>query len=97
MTVYLPFTAAQVPRLTGPVVAPASITPVYEPVSVLTVAPLVASIRVTVMPWAPAAEACVPWFLMATVNVTVLPADGLLGDQLDGDGDQVGRLAPAQR
>ena len=35
------------------------------------------------MPCAPPAEAIVPWLRIATENVTVLPADGLLGDQRD--------------
>jgi hypothetical protein len=34
------------------------------------------------MPCAPPAEAAVPWFLSVTEKVTVLPADGLPGDQL---------------
>ena len=37
------------------------------------------------MPWAPPAEATVPWFLIATENVTVLPAAGLPGDQPVGE------------
>ena len=78
---YRPFAAVQVPRLTGPVVAPAPIVPVNEPVSVRTAAPASLS-TVSVMPCAPLAEATVPWLRIATVNVTVAPPDGLFGDQL---------------
>ncbi len=79
-TVYRPLAAVQVPRLTGRVVAPAAIAPVYEPVSVRTTVPASLS-TVSVMPCAPPAEAMVPWLRIATEKVTVLPADGLLGDQ----------------
>ena len=84
----MPLAAVQLPRFTGAAVAPAAIAPVYEPVRVLTMAPL-RSATVSVMPCAPAAEAMVPWFLHAAVNVTVLPAAGLLGVQRGGR-DQVG-------
>ena len=83
LTVYLPFAAVQVPRRTGAVVWPAAMAPVWEPVSVLTVAPL-ASWTVRVMPWAPDAEATEPWFFRATVNVTSSPAEALVGVQETG-------------
>ena len=35
---------------------------------------------VTVTPWAPPALATVPWLRRVVVNVTALPADGLVGD-----------------
>src|SRR5689334_2235063 len=75
-TVYLPLTAVQVPRLTTDELAPAASVPVYDPVRVLTVAP-VESTTVSVTPCAPLPEAWVPWFLMTTEKLTVLPADGL--------------------
>ncbi len=83
-TVYLPLPAVQVPRFTGVVVAPDAMAPVYEPVRVLTTAPVVASATVRVTLWAPPAEATVPWFLIAAVKVTLLPAAGLPGVQLTG-------------
>src|SRR5258705_13612824 len=79
-TVYLPLTAGQVPRLITGELAPAAIAPVNEPVRVLTVAPVESS-TVRVTPCAPPAAATGPWFLMTTEDVTVLPADGLPGDQ----------------
>lgn len=51
--------------------------------SVLTVVPF-ASWIVSVTPWAPDAEANVPWFLIATVNVTLSPAEALEGVQATG-------------
>ncbi len=39
---------------------------------------------VSVTPWAPEAEATVPWFLIATVKVTLSPAEGLDGVQATG-------------
>jgi hypothetical protein len=84
-TVYRPLAAVQVPRLTGLVVAPAAMAPVYEPVSVRTTAPLAAFTTVSVMPCAPPADATVPWFLIATVNVTTLPLAGLPGVQPTGE------------
>src|SRR5262245_4826127 len=83
-TVYFPLTAVQVPSATGLVVAPGLMVPENAPVSVVTVDPLV-SFRVSVTPCEPPADATVPWFLMATENVTVLPADGVPGVQLTGD------------
>ncbi|MNI54492.1 hypothetical protein D3C73_1093900 [compost metagenome] len=83
-TVYLPFAAVQVPKVTGAVVEPLAIVPLYEPVSVLTTVFVAVSVTVRVMLWTPPAEAAVPWFLIATVKVTVLPPAGLPGDQLTG-------------
>src|SRR2546430_6481367 len=83
-TVYFPLAAVHVPRLTGLVVAPGLIVPENEPLSVVTVLPLL-SLRVSVTPCEPPADATVPWFLMATENVTVLPAAGLPGVQLTGE------------
>ena len=40
---------------------------------------------VSVTPCEPDAEAIVPWFLIATEKLTVLPADGLPGDQATGE------------
>src|SRR5215217_7378920 len=80
VTVYLPLTAVHVPMFTGGDVAPAAMVPENEPVSVRIVAPDVASLRTRVMPCAPDAEATLPWFLMDTEKVTVLPAAGLPGD-----------------
>src|SRR5918993_2835778 len=78
-TVYRPLVATQVPMVTVGAVAPAAMVPEYDPVSVrTTVDPLS---RVRVMPCAPLAEAIVPWLRIATENVTVLPAAGLLGVQ----------------
>src|SRR3954470_1504004 len=82
-TVYLPLTAVHVPRLTTGEPAPAGSGPVYAPVSVFPVAP-VASLSVSVTPCAPEPLAWVPWFLITTVKVTVLPADGFDGDQATG-------------
>src|SRR6266542_3620119 len=79
-TVYRPFTAVQVPRVTGAVATPTPIVPVNEPVSVRTVEPVSVS-TVSVMPCVPPAEATVPWLRTATVNVTVAPPGGLSGDQ----------------
>lgn len=79
-TVYLPFAAVQVPRLIGPTVAPALITPEYEPVRVRTTVPDSLS-TVSVMPCAPDADATLPALRTDTEKVTVLPADGLPGDQ----------------
>ena len=52
--------------------------PLNEPVSVRTAAPASLS-TVSVMPWAPPADATVPWLRMATENVTVAPPGGLFG------------------
>jgi len=82
---YASLAAGQVPRLTGAAVAPGAMTPLCAPVSVRTVAPVVASTTVSVMPCAPLAEATVPWLRIATVNVTVAPFCGLLGVQLTGE------------
>lgn len=79
-TVYEPLAAAQVPRPTGAAVAPAAMAPLCAPVRVFTVAPL-ESVRVSVMPWLPPAEAIVPWFFRATEKVTVSPAEAPLGVQ----------------
>src|SRR5689334_8447038 len=75
----LPFTAVQVPRDTGDAVAPAAITPVVDPVRVLTVV-LSASSRVSVIACDPPAEAMVPWFFTVTENVTRFPDAGVVGD-----------------
>src|SRR5688500_18440328 len=83
-TVYLPLAAVHVPRETGAVVAPAAMTPVYEPVRVRTTVP--AALRtVSVMPCAPPADATVPWFLTATEKFTTLPLAGVVGVQLTGE------------
>jgi hypothetical protein len=66
--------------LTGAVVPPAAIAPDAEPVPVMTVAPWSLS-SVRVMPWEALLDPMLPWLAIATVKVTVLPADGLLGDQ----------------
>ncbi len=82
LTVYLPLTAVQVPRFTGRGGGAGSrSTPLYEPVSVFTVEPSALG-RVSVMPWAPLAEATVPWFLIATREGDRSPAAGLPGVQL---------------
>src|SRR3954469_6988572 len=78
-TVYLPFAAVQVPRLIAGEEAPAARVPVYDPVNVFTVVEPFRTVTVTLC--APAAVAAVPWFFSVAVNVTVLPADGLPGDQ----------------
>jgi hypothetical protein len=39
-------------------------------------------ITVNVMPWAPEADATLPWFFKATEKATEFPADGLPGVQL---------------
>src|SRR3954466_4246434 len=77
---YLPFAAVQVPIVTF-ADAPTASEPLYDPVSVFTVAPLL-SFSTAVTACAPLAEAMVPWFLMVVVKVTVLPDDGVPGDQL---------------
>ncbi|QYC39130.1 hypothetical protein Nocox_07525 [Nonomuraea coxensis DSM 45129] len=83
LTVYLPSAAVQVPRVTGAVVAPGAIAPLAEPVRVRTTVPP-ASTTVSVTPCAAELEATVPWFLIATLNVTVPPAAGLPGVQATG-------------
>src|SRR4051812_3888348 len=77
-TVYLPLTAGHEPSATGDVVAPGAIAPVYDPVNVRTVPPA-ASSSVSVIPWAPPAEATLPSFRSDTENATALPAAGLPG------------------
>src|SRR5262249_37712991 len=78
-TVYLPSAAVQVPMFTF-VLAPDASYPLNEPLSVVTVAPLLPT-SVVVTACEPLPDAIVPWFLTVTVNVTVLPADGVLGFQ----------------
>ena len=80
VTVYLPLTAVHEPSVTGADVAPEAMAPGTEPVRVLRTALVVVSVMVNVMLCAAVPEAMVPWFLMAAVNVTVLPADGFPGD-----------------
>ncbi|MNJ00881.1 hypothetical protein D3C73_1603330 [compost metagenome] len=46
---------------------------------------MVASVTDSVMLCEPLAEAAVPWFLMATEKVTVLPPAGFPGVQLTGE------------
>ena len=89
VTVYLPLTAVQVPSL-AETLPPASMTPLGELVSVFTVAP-VESLMVTVTPCVAARRGWLPWFVTTVVKVTVLPADGLPGDQRRRR-DQVGAL-----
>src|SRR4051812_13708450 len=79
LTEYRPLAAVHVPTVTGAAVAPAAMVPVYVPLSVLTTVPFWSAI-VTVAPWAPPADATVPWLRRVVVNVTVSPADGLFGD-----------------
>ena len=75
VTVYLPFTAVQVPAVTL-TLAPAAMTPVGAVgVSVLTTAP-VWSLIVTVTPCAAELDGWLPWFVTVVVNVTVCPPDG---------------------
>ena len=81
-TSYVPLPAVQVPRFTDPLVAPAAIAPLIEPVSVLTTVPVVESLMVTVRPCAAVDVAMLPLLATAPVNVTTAPAAGLLGDQL---------------
>src|SRR5258705_10181253 len=78
-TVNFPLTAVQLPTLTL-VEAPGLSDPLKEPLRVATVAPPVLS-RVTVTACEPLPDAIVPWFFTVTVNVTLLPADGVLGVQ----------------
>src|SRR5258705_5639204 len=85
VTVYLPLTAVQVPRLSWLEEAPAASAPLNDPLMDLTVVPLV-SLTTMVTACVPDPEAMVPWFLMIVLKLTVLPADGLLGDQLTVDG-----------
>src|SRR5882757_5700118 len=77
LTVYLPFTAVHEPTLTF-WLSPAANVPEYEPVSVLTVAPVESAI-VTVTPCEPLLVEMLPWFFSCTVNATDWPADGLPG------------------
>ena len=68
---------------TGLVVAPDAMMPVNAPVRVRTTVLPFSTVRV--MLCAPAADAMLPWFLIATEKVTVLPFAGLPGVQPTGD------------
>src|SRR4051794_32192675 len=80
VTVYLPFTAVQVPSVAD-TLPPALMTPPGELVSVFTVTP-VESLMVTVTPCVALDDGWLPWLVTTVVKVTVLPADGLPGDHV---------------